>query len=59
MTPWISGQNKPKKKRWYDLCHMRFSDGRQVTGWWNGSEWEGIKYRGEDVIQWRHVHYDE
>lgn len=57
MGPWKE-MSKAKPER-FDLCRMELGDGSIVRGWWDGNRWEGLRYKGQEVKRWRHIHYDE
>lgn len=48
---WIDSPALPEKRRWYDLCKIDLGD-KEISGWWTGTQWEGLQYNGEPVKRW-------
>jgi hypothetical protein len=50
---WRPAEKKPVSKKWFDLCLLDLG-GRTVVGWWTGTNWEGLRYGGEEVKRWKY-----
>lgn len=52
---WVNAkEEKPKRGKWFDLCFLDLGD-KVVNGWWNGTAWKGLHYRGEEVNRWKYI----
>lgn len=38
----------------FDLVTMKTKN-RYIQGWYQGTRWDGYKYKGEDVTHWKRV----
>lgn len=45
---------KPKQSRWYDMCLLDLGN-RIITGWWTGTGWDGLHYKGQSVKKWKRM----
>jgi hypothetical protein len=61
----------PKKEGWadakkylpqhYDLCQLKLTNEKYVSGWWTGTSWDGLRFNELDsdkVIAWKRIRED-
>lgn len=43
----------------YDLMLLRDENNRTIVGWYTGSGWDGLRYKGQEVKHWKRKLDDE
>ena len=43
----------------YDLMLLKDGAGKNLVGWYSGSQWDGLRYKGQNVTHWKRKMDDE
>ncbi len=49
---WKPANQKPRE---YDICLLDVGDKKNIIGWWTGLAWDGLRYDGQQVYQWKRI----